>query len=111
MIMEMLIGFIIGVMVSCLALMALAIWAMSGDCGTVWVDSQAENHLRGLLEMLGPCTQHDHDGNCQTHFIESPCRVELAREFINITPNVTDEGRGGAAYPPAAGSVSESKGE
>jgi hypothetical protein len=38
--------------------------------------------LRGLADILGPCERFDHHGNCQTHFIESPCRVGKAREFL-----------------------------
>ena len=45
---------------------------------------QALGHLRGLVDILGPCDLH---GYCQTHFIESPCRVGKAREFLESLPN------------------------
>ena len=48
---------------------------------------QAIGHLRGILEVLGPCDHFDHHGYCQTHFIESPCRVGKAREFLESLPN------------------------
>jgi hypothetical protein len=50
---------------------------------------QAADHLRGILEMLGPCEHFDHSGNCQTHFIERPCRVGMAREFLKSLPNAS----------------------
>ena len=43
---------------------------------------QALGHLRGLVDILGPCEHFDHHGYCQTHFVESPCRVGKAREFL-----------------------------
>ena len=48
---------------------------------------QALGHLRGLVDILGPCDHFDHHGYCQTHFIESPCRVGKAREFLESLPN------------------------
>ena len=48
---------------------------------------QALGHLRGLVDILGPCDHFDHHGYCQTHFIESPCRVGKAREFLDSLPN------------------------
>ena len=48
---------------------------------------QAIGHLRGILEVLGPCEHFDHHGYCQSHFIESPCRVGKAREFLGSLPN------------------------
>ena len=48
---------------------------------------QALGHLRGLVDILGPCEHFDHHGYCQTHFIESPCRVGKAREFLESMPN------------------------
>ena len=55
---------------------------------------QALRHLRGLVDILGKCDNFDHHGYCQTHFIESPCRVAKAREFLESLPNVPGEGRG-----------------
>jgi hypothetical protein len=48
---------------------------------------QAIGHLRGLVDILGPCDHFDHHGYCQTHFLESPCRVGKAREFLESLPN------------------------
>ena len=48
---------------------------------------QAIGHLRGLVDILGPCEHFDHHGYCHTHFIESPCRVGKAREFLDSMPN------------------------
>jgi hypothetical protein len=42
----------------------------------------AVHHLTRLLDILGKCDQFDHHGYCQTHFIESPCRVAEAREAL-----------------------------
>ena len=50
----------------------------------------AIGHLRGLLEVLGPCEDFDHHGYCQSHFIESPCRVSNARKWLEALPNKTD---------------------
>jgi hypothetical protein len=50
--------------------------------------AEAKEVVRDLLKPLGPCTQHDHHGNCHTHFIESPCRVERAREWLVSVPKV-----------------------
>lgn len=46
--------------------------------------------LLALLEVLEPECRLDHHGNCQAHFIESPCRVATARAAL------------GAADQPAA---------
>jgi hypothetical protein len=54
---------------------------------------QALGHLRGLVDILGPCDHFDHHGYCQTHFIESPCRVGKAREFLESLPNDKHEPR------------------
>lgn len=59
---------------------------------------QALGHLRGLVDILGKCDHFDHHGYCQTHFIESPCRVGKAREFLESLPNATDQ-----RSPPSAG--------
>ena len=48
---------------------------------------QAIGHLRGLVDILGPCDHFDHHGYCQSHFVESPCRVGKAREFLESLPN------------------------
>ncbi len=50
----------------------------------------AAAHLRGILDMLGPCERFDHHGNCQSHFVESPCRVGKAREWLESRPQTTD---------------------
>ena len=54
---------------------------------------QALGHLRGLVDILGPCEHFDHHGYCQSHFIESPCRVGKAREFLDSVPNAEIQGR------------------
>ena len=46
------------------------------------LDRQAIEHLRGLVDILGPCEHVDHHGQCQTHFNEAPCRVAKARQFL-----------------------------
>jgi hypothetical protein len=38
------------------------------------------------VDILGPCDHFDHHGYCQTHFIESPCRVAMAREWLESMP-------------------------
>jgi hypothetical protein len=38
--------------------------------------------LEGLIEALGPCEQFDHHSYCQSHFVESPCRLKKARKAI-----------------------------
>lgn len=48
---------------------------------------QALGHLRGLVDSLGPCNHFDSNGYCQAHFVESPCRVGKAREFLESLPN------------------------
>ena len=48
---------------------------------------QAIGHLRGLVDILGPCDHFDHHGYCQSRFVESPCRVGKAREFLESLPN------------------------
>ena len=56
-------------------------------------DEQLRNaigHLRALLDVLGPCENFDHHGYCQSHFIESPCRVDSARKWLEALPNKTD---------------------
>ena len=56
-------------------------------------DEQLRNaigHLRALLDVLGPCEDFDHHGYCQSHFIESPCRVSNARKWLEALPNKTD---------------------
>jgi hypothetical protein len=42
----------------------------------------ALKHLYNLLVVLGPCEHHDHHGYCQSHFVESPCRVKAARDWM-----------------------------
>ena len=45
----------------------------------------------GLLDMMGPCDNFDHHGYCQSHFVESPCRVAKAREFLESLSNARRE--------------------
>lgn len=53
-------------------------------------------NLIKLINNLGVCDQFDHHGNCQTHFIESPCTVILARQSLNLAPapNVGEKSNG-----------------
>ena len=67
--------------------------------GDVWVESDPVDvvkhlcgHLRGLLDMMGPCDNFDHHGYCQSHFVESPCRVAKAREFLESLSNIAVRG-------------------
>jgi hypothetical protein len=53
----------------------------------------ALGHLRGLLGMLGPCERFDYHGYCQSHFVESPCRVAKAREFLEAMSNAKNQGQ------------------
>jgi hypothetical protein len=39
-------------------------------------------HLRALVAADGPCAQRDHHGQCQTHYLSSPCPVAVAREWL-----------------------------
>lgn len=62
--------------------------------GDVWVEREPVDvvkhlcgHLRGVLDMLGTCDNFDHHGYCQSHFVESPCRVAKAREFLESLSN------------------------
>jgi hypothetical protein len=68
---------------------------------------QALGYLRGLVDILGPCDHFDHHGYCQTHFIESPCRVGKAREFLESLPNDKHESR--ASRAPSSCSASGGK--
>ena len=51
----------------------------------------------GLLDMMGPCDNFDHHGYCQSHFVESPCRVAKAREFLESLSNTEGESRAASA--------------
>jgi hypothetical protein len=35
-----------------------------------------------MIAACGPCTYHDHHGNCQSHFIGNPCVVEELRTAV-----------------------------
>jgi hypothetical protein len=35
-----------------------------------------------MIAACGPCTYHDHHGNCQSHFIGNPCIVEELRTAV-----------------------------
>ena len=51
-------------------------------------------HYDALLEILrhlGECDQHDHHGQCQTHWIENPCPVKAA--WALYCPNRPDIAR------------------
>lgn len=49
-------------------------------------EAQLEAALRSLLGALDEPCRLDHHGNCQSHFIESPCRVDSARALLACTP-------------------------
>ena len=86
--------------------------------GDVWVESDPVDvvkhlcgHLRGLLDMMGPCDNFDHHGYCQSHFVESPCRVAKAREFLESLSNNRHSGHSAApaeGYADATGSAPRS---
>ncbi|QBI19378.1 hypothetical protein ER308_07335 [Egibacter rhizosphaerae] len=44
--------------------------------------ARLERHLRALLEMDDPQCRYDHNGRCQAHYVESPCRVAAARSEL-----------------------------
>lgn len=41
-----------------------------------------KTHLQGFLAVNDGECRFDHHGYCQTHYIEKPCRVAEAREFM-----------------------------
>jgi hypothetical protein len=42
----------------------------------------ALKHLSRMVEVHDEECYFDHHGDCQAHFVERPCRVEVAREFL-----------------------------
>lgn len=45
---------------------------------------EIEEKAGRVLAILGPCDRYDHNGNCQSHFVENPCSVSSLREALNM---------------------------
>lgn len=62
------------------------LWPSEAVAASPSREALLEAALAGLLDVLGDACRLDHDGNCQAHFIEAPCRVAAARALLDLPP-------------------------
>jgi len=51
------------------------------------IESLASGVASRILDALGSCSNFDHHGNCQSHFVERPCSVEALRILLGTIEN------------------------
>jgi len=45
---------------------------------------EAMGKVGDLFDILGECSHFDHHGYCQTHFVENPCSVAVAKAALAV---------------------------